>query len=150
MISKINYQIFTLFNLGKLPASGTLASAVTLFFYYFFFYNLSNVFFLVLLIIIFFYSIIFLQKTLNNFKNKDPKEIVIDEVIGQLIPLLICNGDLILVALSFVLFRFFDISKIYPASYFDKKVKGVIGVIGDDIIAGLYSLLGIYLIKLYL
>ena len=139
-----------MFSLGKLPASGTFASAATLVFYYLFYRNISNLFLLVFLIIITLYSVFFLQKTLNNFKNEDPKEIVIDEFIGQLIPLLICNGELVLVIISFFLFRFFDIFKIYPANYFDKKIKGTIGVIGDDIIAGLYSLLVIYFIKLYI
>lgn len=150
MISKINYQIFTLFYIGKLPASGTFASAFTAIFYYFFYHQFTNLFIISSLIIIFLYSIFFLNKTLNNFKKKDPKEIVIDEFIGQLIPLLICDGDLILISLSFFLFRFFDISKIYPASYFDKKIEGPIGIIGDDIVAGLYSLLIVYCIKLYL
>lgn len=149
MLSKINYQIFTMFGLGKLPASGTFASAATLFFYYLLYHNLSNLLLLIFLIIITLYSIFFLQKILNNFENEDPKEIVIDEFIGQLIPLLICNGELVLVIISFILFRFFDILKIFPANYFDKKIKGTIGIIGDDIIAGLYSLLAIYFIKLY-
>ena len=149
MLSKINYQILTMFSLGKLPASGTFASAATLFFYYLFYHNLSNLLLLIFLIIITLYSIFFLKKILNNFENEDPKEIVIDEFIGQLIPLLICNGELVLVIISFVLFRFFDILKIFPANYFDKKIKGTIGIIGDDIIAGLYSLLAIYFIKLY-
>ena len=83
-------------------------------------------------------------------ENKDPKEIVIDEFIGQSIPLLICGNDIILILISFVVFRIFDIFKIFPANIFDKKINGSIGIIGDDIIAGLYTLLIIYLIKSYL
>ena len=98
----------------------------------------------------FFLLIIFFTKILSNFSKDDPKEIVIDEFIGQLIPLIICDGNLLLILLSFISFRFFDILKIYPANIFDKKIKGPIGIIGDDIIAGIYSFIIIYVIKLYL
>ena len=93
------------------------------------------------------YSLLFLKRTLNNFEDKDPKEIVIDEFIGQLIPLLICNGNIYLICISFVCFRIFDIFKIFPSNIFDKKISGSIGIIGDDIVAGLYTMFIIYLIK---
>ena len=98
----------------------------------------------------FFYSLIFLQRTLDSFSNEDPKEIVIDEFIGQLLPLIICNGNLLLILLSFLTFRFFDISKLFPGNIFDKKIKGAMGIIGDDVVAGIYSFITIYLTKLYI
>ena len=106
--------------------------------------------FVIIIIGVLLYSLFFLQKILSNFSKDDPKEIVIDEFIGQLIPLMICDGNLLLILLSFISFRFFDILKIYPANIFDKKIKGAIGIIGDDIIAGIYSFIIIYVIKLYL
>lgn len=103
-----------------------------------------------MLCFIFIYSLFFLKTILKNFKNDDPKEIVIDEYIGQSIPLLICDGNLILILISFFSFRFFDIFKIFPANYFDKNIKGIIGIIGDDIIAGLYCFILIYFLNIYI
>ena len=92
------------------------------------------------------------------FKIKDPKEIVIDEVLGQAIPLIFIvylnqNNKILLdlevyYFLSFIFFRFFDILKPFPVSYFDRKYKNFFGIIMDDLIAGLYSVIIIYLISL--
>ena len=150
MLSKINYYIFTILNIGKLPASGTFGSLFAIFFYYFTYNFFSET---ALLFILFFfttYSLIFLKDVLNNFKDNDPKEVIIDEFIGQLIPLIICKGNLFLIIISFISFRFFDILKIFPANVIDKKIKGPVGIIGDDIIAGLYSLILIFSLKIYI
>tara|TARA_B100000941_G_scaffold286036_1_gene258976 strand:- start:83 stop:535 length:453 start_codon:yes stop_codon:yes gene_type:complete len=150
MLNKLNYLIFTLFNIGKLPASGTIASIFTVFFYYFVASYYSKNLFIIILTVITIYSFIFFKKIINVFKSKDPKEIVIDEFIGQSIPLIICDKDLLLMIMSFLIFRFFDISKIFPANIFDKKLDGAIGVIGDDIVAGIYAFIIIYFIKIYI
>ena len=150
MFKKFNYLIFTLFNIGKLPASGTFGSIFAVTFYIIFCNFLPTLGFIIIILLTFFYSLIFLQKTLDNFSNEDPKEIVIDEFIGQLLPLIICNGNPFLILLSFLTFRFFDISKLFPANIFDKKIKGPMGIIGDDVVAGIYSFITIYLTKLYI
>ncbi len=150
MLYKFNNCIFTLFNIGKLPASGTFGSLFTVIVYLFVYNFFSNLLFLFMLCFIFIYSLFFLKTILKNFKNDDPKEIVIDEYIGQSIPLLICDGNLILILISFFSFRFFDIFKIFPANYFDKNIKGIIGIIGDDIIAGLYCFILIYFLNIYI
>jgi len=149
MLDKFNFLIFTFFNTGKLPASGTFASIITLFIYYFIIFFFSNVIFISIFVIITVYSLFFLKYILKKFDNKDPKEIVIDEFIGQSIPLLICGNNIILILISFIIFRIFDIYKIFPANIFDKKMEGTVGIIGDDVIAGLYTLVIIYLIKSY-
>lgn len=74
-------------------------------------------------------------------KTQDNKCIVIDEVVGMWIAMLLSNTNIILLAISFLLFRVFDILKPWPVSIFDKKIKGPIGVMGDDIIAGIMALL---------
>jgi phosphatidylglycerophosphatase A len=123
-----------------------MGSLFTIVIYYLFYNYLNIIFFIFFIIFVFFYSFYFLNKTLNqSFSSSDPKEIVIDEFIGQSIPLLICENNFFLVILSFLLFRLFDISKPWPASYFDLKIKNVTGVIMDDLIAGLYTFLIIYL-----
>ncbi len=67
-------------------------------------------------------------------ENKDPKEVVVDEFIGQSIPIYLYE-------IIFILFRFFDIKKPFPVSFFDKKFKNSFGVIIDDVVAGLYVVL---------
>ena len=135
-----------MFGIGFLPISGTIGSLIAIF-VYFIFYNYLNILsFIVLIILIFFYSIFFLDTTIKrSFSTSDPKEIVIDEFIGQSIPLLLCENNFFLIILSFLLFRLFDITKPWPASYFDLKVKNANGVLMDDIIAGLYTFFFIYL-----
>ncbi len=94
----------------------------------------------------FFLFIFFLNKSIKqSFSSSDPKEVVIDEFIGQSIPLILCENNFFLIILSFLLFRLFDITKPWPASYFDLKVKSANGVLMDDIIAGLYTFFIIYL-----
>jgi len=135
-----------LFGIGFLPISGTIGSLVAIFVYFIFYNYLNLLSFIVFIILIFFYSIFFLDKTIKrSFSTSDPKEIVIDEFIGQSIPLLLCENNFFLIILSFLLFRLFDITKPWPASYFDLKVKNANGVLMDDIIAGLYTFFFIYL-----
>jgi len=147
MIEKFNKNLFTLFGIGKLPASGTFGSFFTLLIYFILQKYFNNLTIIMLLIFVTLYSLIFLNKTIKNFKQKDPKEIVIDEYIGQMIPLIACGNNIYLILVAFISFRFFDITKIYPANIFDKKIEGPLGVIGDDIIAGIYSLMIIFIIK---
>ena len=71
----------------------------------------------------------------------DSSMIVVDEVAGQWIALLAAGLNPVLIAAAFILFRFFDITKIWPANWIDEKVPGAAGVMGDDIIAGFYALL---------
>ena len=135
-----------MFGIGFLPIPGTIGSLFTIVIYYLFNNYLNIIFYIVFIIFVFFYSLFFLNNTLNkSFSSSDPKEIVIDEFIGQSIPLLICENNFFLIILSFLLFRLFDITKPWPASYFDLKIKNATGVIMDDIIAGLYTFFIIYL-----
>jgi phosphatidylglycerophosphatase A len=108
--------------------------------------------------LLFFYSFYAVNDAESEFKNKDPRQIVIDEVLGQAMPIVLLlylmqNNELkiqieIYYVLSFIFFRFFDILKPFPVSYFDKNYKNYFGIIMDDIMAGLYSMLLIYLISL--
>ncbi len=91
-------------------------------------------------------------------RRPDPKEVVIDEVVGQLItifaaaPVMGAMPDhggkegYILLAACFVLFRFFDIVKIWPASFFDKKVKNGFGVMMDDVMAGVQAAIVLHIL----
>ena len=109
---------------------------------------MSADFVLVALIIIFFISLYLVNIYIKELDDKDPKEIVIDEFIGQSIPICLyeiahdsvkdTNEILMFYFLMFILFRVFDITKPYPVSYYDKNFKNSFGVIMDDVCAGLY------------
>ncbi len=101
-----------------------------------------------LLIIIVTLSIIsffLIKEYLSENSQEDPKEVVIDEVLGQLLAMLFCPLSLEAILLSFLIFRFFDILKIYPVNKIE-KIGGAIGVIGDDVVSGIFTSIIIYLL----
>jgi len=81
--------------------------------------------------------------------NSDPKEVVIDEASGQLIASAAAGTNLYLHVIAFLLFRFFDISKLGPIKYIEKK-GGSFGIMFDDILAGLISAFFVLIIHFYL
>ncbi len=143
-----------MFSLGKINyLPGTFGSLATVIFLFICFHilNVSSNIILIILVVIFTYSFIAIKNYTENNENKDPEEIIIDEFIGQTIPIYlyeISHGTeksidqaIIIYTLSFILFRFFDIVKPFPVSYFDKKHKNSFGVVMDDVCAGLYVVL---------
>ena len=116
--------------------------------------------FLIFLVIIFIISIFSINRFIKDKDNKDPKEVVIDEFIGQSIPICLYEighpntnsfvETLTVYFIIFILFRVFDITKPYPVSYYDKNFKNGFGVVMDDICAGLYvvAILVTYMILL--
>ena len=147
----INFLFVTLFGIGKLnKIPGTLASLVTTIFLFILFHklNFSPNIALIIIIIIFIISLYAVNIFIKNLNNKDPKEVVIDEFIGQSIPICLyeiaheevkeTSQVLIFYFIMFILFRIFDIVKPYPASYYDKNVKNSFGVVIDDVCAGFY------------
>ena len=156
MIKKINTLFVTLFGLGKIPKiPGTFGSFVTIIILYFFFhvFNISSNVILILLITIFTLAFLAVETHIKHKKNKDPKEVVIDEFIGQSIPIYLyeishgaeksADEALILYGVCFILFRFFDIAKPFPVSFFDRNFKNSFGVIMDDVCAGFYVVLSL-------
>ena len=151
MIKKINFLFVTLFGIGKLKKiPGSYASLITTVFLFFLFHiiNLSPDIILIGILIIFFVALYSVNIFIRDLDNKDPKEVVIDEFIGQSIPICLyeiahdeakeTNEVLTFYFIMFILFRVFDIIKPYPVSYYDKNFKNSFGVIMDDICAGLY------------
>ena len=160
-MKKINILISTFFGNGyvsKIPGTFTSLSTTILLYVLFEILQFKNLnYILILYSIIFFYSFYAVMDSETEFENKDPRQIVIDEVLGQAMPLILIvylsSKNLINIHveiyyfLSFILFRFFDIVKPFPVSYFDKQHKNFFGIIMDDIMAGLYTMLIIYLIS---
>ena len=90
MISKINFLFVTLFGIGKIKKiPGSIASLATTLFLFFLFHilNISPNIILISVIIIFFISLYAVNIFIKDLENKDPKEVVIDEFIGQSIPI---------------------------------------------------------------
>ena len=156
MIKTFNSLLVTMFGLGKIKIiPGTFGSFATTIFLYFFFHilKLSPNIILIGLLIIFIYSFIAVASHIKEKENKDPKEVIIDELIGQSIPIYLyeishgteksSNEAMIFYCVCFVLFRFFDIAKPFPVSFFDKNFKNSFGVIMDDVCAGIYVVLSL-------
>ena len=154
MIKTFNYLFVTCFGIGSFKfAPGTITSLITTVFLYSLFHiiNLPNIAILIILLIVFIYSFYAVSEYIKYNENKDPKEVVIDEFIGQSIPIYlyeIAHGSAkespeaaLFYLYIFILFRYFDIKKPFPVSFFDKKFKNSFGVIMDDIVAGLYVVL---------
>jgi len=156
MIKTLNTLFVTMLGLGKIPKiPGTFGSLATVIILYIFFHilNLSTNMVLIGLIIIFIFSFSAVAMHIEDNDNKDPKEVIIDEFIGQSIPIIlyeISHGTdkapdeaIFFYGVCFILFRFFDIAKPFPVNFFDKNFKNSFGVIMDDVCAGFYVVLSL-------
>ena len=156
MIKHFNTLFVTMFGLGKIKKiPGTFGSFATIIILYslFHIFNISSTVILLSLITIFIFSFIAVANHIKDNENKDPNEIIIDEFIGQSIPIYlyeISHGSnkssdeaIIFYVICFILFRIFDIAKPFPVSFFDKNFKNSFGVIMDDVCAGSYVVLSL-------
>ena len=154
MIKTLNYLFVTCFGIGSFRyAPGTITSLVTTIFLFSLFHiiNLSSNIILFILLLVFIYSFYAVSYYIKDNENKDPKEVVVDEFIGQSIPIYlyeVSHGTIkdpqeavLFYLYIFILFRYFDINKPFPVNLFDKKFKNSFGVILDDVVAGLYVVL---------
>ena len=154
MIKTFNYLFVTCFGIGSFRfAPGTITSLMTAIFLFSLFHivELSNNIILIALLLVFIYSFYAVNEYIKDNEDKDPREVVIDEFIGQSIPIYIYeishgtiknSQEAVLFYLYiFILFRYFDIKKPFPVSYFDRKFKNSFGVILDDVVAGFYVIL---------
>ena len=171
-MNNIAIQLITMFGIGRISKiPGTIASFVTCLFYFLcIIFNVNIIFLLITFFIILILSIIFINKYFSNFTEIDAKEIVIDEFLGQSIPLMSyyyflfnsndflsfiwiggffgtghTSGFISWILISFLLFRFFDILKPYPINLIDKKMKNGFGVMLDDVLAGIFATLVLYI-----
>lgn len=148
MNKTLAYLISTLFGSGYFPkAPGTFGSFVSLPIIFVVCYYFGFVGLLATILIAFVIAMPAVKKVLT-YTEHDPSFIVVDEFIGQAVTFLFVADLLknnisllafIYYAIGFILFRFFDVTKPYPVSYADKKIKNAFGVILDDIFAGVYA-----------
>ena len=154
-ITKIFISIFYIGYFKLAPGSlGSLLSILILFPFFWleiFSYELLVFFFIFTFIL----SIYFINLYSNQNSSHDAKEIIIDEFAGIYFILLFYDyiffiNNYITLTLIFILFRFFDITKLFPANIIDKKIKNSFGVMLDDIIAAIYTILFMYILNVYL
>jgi phosphatidylglycerophosphatase A len=73
--------------------------------------------------------------------NQDPGVVVIDEIVGMLITMIAVPATAVNMILGFIIFRIFDIAKPFPVNLFDQRFHGGLGIMLDDVMAGIYSLI---------
>lgn len=141
---KTGEKIITLFSTGFYtgyfpiaPATfSTLTLGVTV---YLLISHLNPYIYGVLTLILFFIAIFLSDKSERIFQKKDCSHIVIDELVGFLITMFLLPFNWIYIVMGFFFFRFFDIVKPTPANIFNKRKKGGLDVVLDDVVAGIYS-----------
>ena len=157
-MKKITKIFISLFYIGYFKFSpGSIGSLISILILFPFF--LLEIFSYKLLIFFFIFtfilSIYFINLYSKQNSSHDAKEIIIDEFAGIYLIFLFYDyvfliNNYITLILIFILFRFFDITKIFPANIIDKKIKNPFGVMLDDIIAAIYTILFMYILNVYL
>jgi phosphatidylglycerophosphatase A len=87
------------------------------------------------------------DKTAKNLKANDPQCIVLDEIVGFLITMIAAPIGIIWIIIGFILFRLFDMLKPWPINWIDKKVHGGLGIVLDDVLAGIMATVVLHIIK---
>ena len=135
-LQKPSHLFATWFGIGLIrPAPGTWGSLAALLIWYFaeFLHSSINI----VLPIFILFSWLACSQASQDSQSKDHSSIVIDEVAGMLVALSFVAHEIIIYLWAFLLFRFFDIWKPWPVSWADNNVKGGLGILLDDLIAGL-------------
>ena len=139
MLNKFIVNLCTLFNLGFIKfMPGTFGSLISLPIGYIILKLFGFWIFILIITLLLAISYYAITEYLIAKKSKDPKEIIIDEFIGQFIALIFIPDTILGLLVSFLLFRFFDITKLYPINKAE-KIPGAIGVLADDVVAGLMT-----------
>ena len=157
-MKKITKIFISLFYIGYFKLSpGSIGSllSILILFPFFWLEIFSYKFLIFFFIFTFILSIYFINLYSNQNSSHDAKEIIIDEFAGIYFILLFYDyiffiNNYITLTLIFILFRFFDITKLFPANIIDKKIKNSFGVMLDDIIAAIYTILFMYILNVYL
>ena len=142
--------IVTMLYIGRIPlAPGSWASLAAVILWLNIFNNLNYLLLPIISVILFFIGTYFSHLALKTTNKKDPSFIVVDEWVGQWITFSFLPVNYTIAILGFLLFRFFDISKVGPVKIFE-KLPGAWGVMADDIIAGILSMVSLLLIQYYI
>ncbi|MCF7872835.1 MAG: phosphatidylglycerophosphatase A [Candidatus Omnitrophica bacterium] len=144
---KIIIGLASLFGVGFIPGCpGTVGSLFGLLFVWL---VKDQIIFSLLTVFIIILAFLIAGKTEKLFGQKDAKQIVIDELAGISVTFLFIPKTFIFILVGFFLFRLFDIIKVFPANRLEKK-KGSLGIVGDDLVAGIYANLILQFLRLAL
>ena len=155
-MNKIISIFTTLFGIGYSPiVPGTIGSIFSIVFLYFLIKFVSYSFLVIIFLIIIFTSLKLIEKYSNLLKSHDSSTIVIDEFLGIFLIILFYDylkftNDFIMFLLILILFRFFDVLKVFPINWVDKHIKNSFGVVLDDLLAGVYSIIVLYSINVFI
>ncbi len=142
--------VSTVLKIGYLPiAPGTWGSLAAIAVWFIIIESISTITFIVVIIIIFTFGVYTSSITERYLKEIDPSIIVIDEWIGQWIALLFLQKSLLWGLVAFALFRLFDIWKPYPIKTIE-KIQGGWGIMLDDVVAGVYALLVLSVLRIWI
>ena len=148
-LKKPSHLFATWFGVGLIrPAPGTWGSLAALLIWYFAEFLHSSIHIVLPIFILF--SWLVCSQASQDSQSKDHSSIVIDEVAGMLVALSFVAHELIIYCWAFLLFRLFDIWKPWPVSWADKNVEGGLGILLDDLIAGLFAGVIIYAIFIFI
>ena len=156
-MNKISQIFSTLFFIGYVKwAPGTLGSIFSLITIIFFHNIVNKNEFIILFICILLMATICIKIYSKSVNKHDAKEIIIDEFLGIYL-IIICsydfkifNNEFVKILLILLFFRIFDILKPFPANWIDKNLKNSYGIILDDIVAGIYTIITLALINVFL
>ena len=148
----------SLFYSGYLKlGSGTFASLISIIILFpiFEFNLISGISLIIIFIIIFILSIFFINYFSSYTNTHDSGIIVIDEFLGIYLififyDFIFIKSNLFTLSIIFILFRFFDIFKIFPANIIDKNMKNSFGVLLDDLVASLYTIIILYSFNVFI
>lgn len=142
--------IATGFEFGKLPgAPGTYGTVIGAGLYILV-SGLPAISYVLFTIAFVFLSVWIVAQILPDYETEDPQEIVIDEIAGLFVAMLFHPFTWLNLGLAFVLFRLFDIIKPPPIRQIERKVKGAWGIVLDDVVAGLFACIVIWVIRLFI
>lgn len=149
-MDRLIIALATGFYTGRLPVCpgtwGSLAAIIP----WLFLRHLSLPAYLLMLVIVFVVGFFVSGSAEKILDQADAGPIVIDEILGMFITLTLAPDHWTAWILGFFLFRAFDIIKPFPCSWFDRRIHGGIGIMMDDVIAGLYALVCLQLMWLLL
>ena len=155
-MNRFSKIIVTLFGLGFFPiAPGTIGSIFSIIFFYQIINSMLTISLLILFILTILISLFLIEIYSSNKNEHDAPEIVIDEFLGIYLIIIFYDyikfsNDIIMFTFIFFLFRFFDIVKIYPANWIDKNIKNSFGIILDDLVAGLYCIIVLFILNVFI
>ena len=155
-MNKISQIYSTLFYVGYFKyMPGTIGSFISIILIIFLNELFKDQIFIILFIVLAILSLIFIDNYSKLIKKDDAKEIVIDEFLGIYLIIIFTNNynlynDYIKFFLIFIFFRFFDIIKPFPANWIDKNIKNSFGIILDDLIAGIYTIIILFFINAFI